>query len=491
MAGVKCVLGIDFGTGGKRAFLVTLKGKILASAVQPSPVIRTPEGYLEQDMNKSVQSGLKAIKEVVEAVPGARILAAAASGVMHGDVLLDKDMSPIVPASMWNCPRSIPQYEFIMSDPGLVAHCLHATGNLPAVRFTITKTMHRAADQILWGKTVRVVTPKDYWNYYLTGQLVQERTDMIGAVGINGEYAEDLIEALGIENKFAPLVSSLHQVGTLRQDVARATGLPGGLPVFAGGGDQECARIGNGIVSEGVVGFTLGTSGVIVAYNHDSVQDPKGLIHYFGDWLMAGCLASGASLNWYLNQLNAETKSNSVTFDQLTAGARSVPAGANGVRFMPLLSGGNHPVRDPEASGAFLGLRVNTSANEMARAVMEGSANEMVMCAKAIGNLNGMPLFTEARLAGGGARDKTGTWPQIFADGIRIPVTANKVSDSSALGAAIIAMVGSDIYPDFPTACANVITLGKTYVPNPDNFQLYDDMSINYQRYMNFLHDGY
>ena len=103
----------------------------------------------------------------------------------------------------------------------------------------------------------------------------------------------------------------------------------------------------------------------------------------------------------------------------------------------------------------------------------------------------GVPPFTQARLAGGGARDKTGIWPQIFADAMGIPVTVNKVSDSSALGAAIIAMVGSEVYPDFTTACANVIKLGKTYEPNHDNFQLYDDMSLNYQRYMNFLHDGY
>lgn len=487
-------VGVDFGTSGTRAFLVNLRGEVLAQATRLSPVTTTKRGFLEQDMSRSARAGVEAVREMMEkAIASGKIdgnkdvIGIGTSGWMHGDVLIDESGDVLAPASMWNCPRSNPQADRISGTPELVDLFLRETGNEPFARMTIIKALHRMEEQPeLWENTDRVMTPKDFWNYYLTGKMRQEPSDVIGAVGRDGNYSSALFRALGLENKFAPLVHPTDIVGGLMADIAEQMGLLAGTPVYAGGGDQLCGRIGNGVVSPGIVGFNLGSSGVTVAYNPGGKSDPTGRIHNFNDWLMACCMASGDSFKWWVERNNEGRNvdqlkpAKPLDFGDLIHSAAGVKPGANGVRFLPFLSGANHPVRDPNVKGGFSGLTMHTTTAEMTRAVLEGVAVEMVKCAKQMESY-GINV-KEARLAGGGARDITGTWPQIFADASGYPVTLNNVEDASGLGAAIIAMVGSGIYPTYSDACKNMISWGKTFNPNPDNASIYSDIARSYYR---------
>ena len=485
------VIGVDFGTTGTRAFLINERGRIVASVVRPSPVITTGQGYLEQDMVHSANAGVEALRELMTKpdVQGKQIAGIGTSGWMHGDVLMGNNPNaaglalwPIANASMWNCGRSLPQYEEIMKRPDLQSLFIESTGNAPAMRFTIIKALHRKSETPdLWSATQHVVTPKDWWNYFLTGTLMQEKSDVIGAVNVKGDgYAQDVFDALGLKNKFATLIDPTDRVGTLRAEIAQVTGLPEGLAVFGGGGDQEGGRIGNSVVTPGIVGFNLGTSGVTTAYNPNKILDPSGFIHYFPQtsdaWFMTCSMASGDSFIWLKNlygELNTVLDFNDIT----DLASRSKP-GANGLVFLPALSeaGGNHPVRAPQATGTLFGLKTHHTARDVARAVMEGVAIEMVICAKMMGDL-GIDI-QEARLAGGGARDISGTWPQIFADALGRRVTLNMEADASGLGAGIIAMVGAGIKPSYQDS--GMFEFGQSFEPNPDNFEIYRALEAQY-----------
>jgi xylulokinase len=446
---------------------------------------------MEQDMVVSASAGVNAIRTLMQqpAARGIEIAGIGTSGWMHGDVLLgnrcfapDLSVGPLANASMWNCDRSLPQYEAIMKYPALQRLFIESTGNVPAMRFTIVKALHRKTETPdLWAATQHVVTPTAWWNYFLTGILAQEKSDVIGAVNVAGNgYANDVFQSLALENKFAPLIDSTDQVGTLRREIAQATGLPEGIPVFGGGGDQQCGRIGNGVVTPGIVGFNLGTSGVTTTYNPDKILDPNGFIHYFPQtsdaWFMMCSMASGDSFNW-LKSLYGEVNT-ALDFNDITDLASRSKPGANGLVFLPALSeaGGNHPVRAPQATGTLFGLKTYHTARDVARAVMEGVAIEMVICAKMMADL-GIDI-QEARLAGGGARDISGTWPRIFADALGKRVTLNMEADASGLGAGIIAMVGAGIKPTF--ADSGMFEFGQSFEPNPDNFEVYRALEEQY-----------
>ncbi|MCX5749676.1 MAG: FGGY-family carbohydrate kinase [Candidatus Saganbacteria bacterium] len=473
------ILGVDFGTHGVRVLPIrvsTTPGqsyKCHTTDAWPCSYKTLPSGFKEQDMVKLADAGCKAIKErITTNIDPKEVLAVSTSGWMHGDVLLGSGaggkLVPIVPASMWDCPRSAPQYESVPKDL-----FVELTGNQPAVRWTIIKALHRMKVQPdIWDATKYVVTPKDWWNYHLTGELRQERSDMIGAIGVDGKYADGLFKALGMANKFALLVNSTNMVGRIIKEAAQLTGLLEGTPVFAGGGDQQCARIGLGVVEAGVAGFNLGTSGVTTAFTSERKRDPEGLIHFFGDWLMACCMSSGGAFDWL-------SKITGLDPDELTQAALKVGPGSEGVRVFPWLSGANHPLRDPGLAGQITGLKSTHGRPHIARAFMEAVAIEMVMCADRMRDFG--TLITRANLAGGGARDNTGTWPQIFADALCVPVTLNAETEASALGAAMIAAVGLGFYPDFKTAAKHMITWGKTFSPNPMNRDIYQEIKHGYE----------
>jgi xylulokinase len=295
------------------------------------------------------------------------------------------------------------------------------------------------------------------------------------------QWSADVLEALDIPAAWLPPThEGPEATGTLSPEAAERTGLAAGTPVVGGGGDQSAQAVGVGAVREGIVALTLGTSGVVFASADAPFVEPQGRLHAFchavpGRWHLMGVMLSAAgSLRWYRDALAPGT-----AYDRLLAPAADVPAGSEGLLFLPYLTGERTPHPDPLARGAFVGLTVRHTQAHLTRAVLEGVAFGL-RDGFALMQQAGLPAPAQVRVSGGGARSPL--WRQILADVLGSELVTVNTTEGAAYGAALLAGVGAGLWPSVEAACDATVAVTGTTSPHADASARYTAVYEQFRR---------
>jgi xylulokinase len=336
-----------------------------------------------------------------------------------------------------------------------------------------------------------VLLPKDYVRYRLTGDLA---TDKAGAAGTllmdikTRDWSAEVLDALDIPAAWLPETHEGPEVtGYVSAEAAEVTRLAAGTPVVGGGGDQAAQALGVGAVEPGIVALTLGTSGVVFASTGEPFVEPEGRLHAFchaapGRWHLMGVMLSAAgSLRWY-----RDTMAPGLDFDALLAPASDVPAGSEGLLFLPYLTGERTPHPDPLARGAFVGLTVRHTQAHMTRAVLEGVAFGLRDSFELIKSV-GLAEIRQVRVSGGGAR--SALWRQILADVLDVELVTVNTTEGAAYGVALLAGVGAGVWPDAAAACQSTVKLTGSTKPQPEAAAGYDEFYAYYRQLYPALKD--
>jgi len=450
-SGVSYFLGIDLGTSGCKTVALGVDGMTLASAEGRYPMSAPRPGWAEQDPDLwwgAVQSSVKLLREQLPS--NARPLGVGATGQMHSLVPLDARLQVIRPAILWCDQRSETEAAKIADKIGSEA-IMRITKNPSRAAFTASKILWlRNNEPDSASRLTHVSLPKDWLIYRLTGRLVTEPSDASGT-GLfdvaRSTWSAEILAGLNLSPTLFPtLLSSDTIVGTVNQSAAAFLGLPSGLPVIAGAGDQAAAAFDAGATSEGVVACNLGTSVALT----ESVSHPvNGVLSHVvpGQWLYLTSAHSGTmALDWW-----SRIAGNGLVSDIVHKASSSV-SGANGARFVPLLLGSRDKT-GRNSAGSFHHLRADHEPSDLARAVLEGIALEIRRIAE---NLPSADTTNEKwRVFGGGSRGAL--FVQIVADVLQKPlqIIANA---SSARGAARLLGTALEIpIPDVATARARII----------------------------------
>src|SRR5450631_714866 len=440
-------LGIDVGTGGSRALLVDERGAVRAgyTALHEDMHMERPQ-WAEQ----RPQNWWDAVVDAIRGVPakagvsGAAVKGIGLSGQMHGLVILDEAHEVIRPSLIWCDQRSQAQVDFVNAKIGR-ENVLRYTANPVLTGFTLPKLLWvRDNEPANFERVRQMLLPKDYVRFRLTGEFATEVSDASGTSVfdvVKRRWSYEMMDGLGLDRAILPRCYESSEVtGAITAEVAALTGLQAGTPVVGGGGDQASSAVGNGIVEEGIVSCTLGTSGVVFAHMEKVAYDPAGRVHTFchavrDKWHVMGVTqGAGLSLQWFRNQLAP-----GVDYDALTAEAAQSPAGAQGLFWLPYLMGERTPHLDATARGGFVGLTARQKRPDLIRAVIEGVSFSLADCLEII---EGMGVAVESvRVSGGGAQ--SAFWRQMLADIFAKKVVTLETQEGSAHGAALLALAGS------------------------------------------------
>ena len=485
---MKYWLGIDIGTGGSRALLVRADGTVACgvTAAHEDILMHRPL-WAEQRPENWWSAVCQATREVL-AKAGARgeeIACIGLSGQMHGLTLLDGSDEVVRPALIWCDQRSQEQVDWINAKAG-TAMVLEQTANPVLTGFTAPKLLWvRDHDPASYERARRMLLPKDYIRFCLTGEYVSEVSDASGTAlfdVVGRRWATPLIDRLGIDSSILPdVVESPALAGSVSASAAGKTGLAQGTPVVGGGGDQAASAVGNGIVESGLVSCTIGTSGVVFSHLDAAAYDPEGRVHTFchavpGRWHVMGVTqGAGLSLQWFRNHLatslGAEAaERGSDIYDLLTDEAARVPAGSEGLLWLPYLMGERTPHLDPFARGGWIGLTAKHTRAHLVRSILEGVAYSLNDCLGIVESLGAE--VAAVRGSGGGA--KSAVWRRILAGVFDKPIATLQTQEGSAYGAALLALVGSGEYGSVEEACRNVIVEQGREAPDPSLRSVYE-----------------
>lgn len=473
------LLGIDVGTTGSKAVLIDTEGVVRASATTEYPMYTPKPLWSEQNPSDWWSATITSIRRVLsEGDAASQVAGVGLTGQMHGLVLLDAAGEVLRPCIMWNDQRTAPQCAAITEQVG-AENVLRLTGNPVLPGFTAPKLVWvRENEPEVYARIAKVLLPKDYVRYRLTGGFFSEVSDASGTslfdVG-NRRWSDEMLRALDVPREWLPEVTE-SPVASARvsAEAARETGLLEGTPVVGGGGDQAAQAVGTGIVAEGVVSATLGTSGVVFAASETYRVEPQGLLHAFchavpGQWHLMGVMLSAAgSFRWYRDTLGDVEKARAAetgrdAYDLLTEAAAGVAPGCEGLIFLPYLTGERTPYPDPNARGVFFGLTLRHGKAHLTRAVLEGVAYGLLDSLELMRAL-GLSI-EQVRVSGGGAR--SALWRQILADVFNTPIVTVNVTEGAAYGAALLAGVGAGVYPSVAAACERAIRLTGETQPGP------------------------
>lgn len=404
------------------------------------------------------------------------------SGQMHGLVLLDEQNNVLRNAILWNDTRTTKQCRDI--DAKLGSKLLDITRNAALEGFTLPKILWvQENEPELFAKAARFVLPKDYLRYRMTGQVQMEISDAAGTLLLNvpeGQWSEEIAATFGLPAGFCPpLVGSTENTGSLQPEFAAESGLSAGTKVFGGGADNACGAVGAGIVRKGDALCSVGTSGVVLTYEEDKNKDFAGKVHFFNHahpgafYAMGVTLAAGYSLSWFKESLAPE-----LSFDELLKPVGDIAPGSEGLLFTPYLVGERTPHADSVIRGSFIGLSGTHRREHLARAVMEG----ITFSLQESFDLFGAAGIEVERVISIGGGAKNPVWLQMQADIFGKPVVALKNEQGPAMGAAMMAAVGSGWFGSLKECADAFIGYAKTYEPIPANVEKYARLFKLYQQ---------
>ncbi|UCB44442.1 MAG: xylulokinase [Spirochaetota bacterium] len=492
------MIGIDVGTTGLKAILTSPEGKIVADATESYPLYTPQTNWFEQNPEDWWQAAVTSINKILDNsdVKSEEIAGVGLSGQYHGAVLIDKNSHVIRPCIMWNDQRTEKQSNDIVQSVGK-EKLMKIASTSGAPYFTACKLLWvRDNEPDNYERVFKLLLPKDYIRLRLTGEYATEVTDASGTLFLDinkRKWSSEMARLLDVDASILPnLYESQEVTGKISKIAAEQTGLKSGTPVAGGGGDQACAAVGNGIVEEGLVSYSIGTSGVIYAATKHSKTEQLGRLNIFchavpGQWCLLACVNSAAgSLQWFVDnfaeseKLEAANKKMSV-FEILEQNASKIPPGSDRLFFLPYLAGERHPHTDPYAKGVFFGLHSGHGKTHAVRAILEGVAFSFRDCLEVIEE-KGLAI-REIRATGGGAKSRL--WLQIQVNTSDQPiVTMRSDQGGAAFGAAILASVGTGVYGDLKEACEQLVMPGEVLKPDPE-------MADKYNGYFNFYRSLY
>jgi xylulokinase len=470
-------LGVDTSTTSSKVLLIDEAGAVIAFASSPHTQQTPRPLWSEQDPQEWWQAVCVSIRSVLKkaGIKAETIAGIGLTGQMHGLVLLDDAGKVLRPAILWNDQRTQAQCDEIHWRIGREKF-IEITGNVALTGFTAPKILWvKENEPEIYAKAAHVLLPKDFVRYKLTGDFAMDKADGSGTVLFDlkeRDWSDEVLSALGILRSWMPPVYEGPQItGYLTPAAAVATGLKAGTPVMAGGGDQAAQAVGVGAVKPGIIGLTVGTSGVVFATTPSALIEPEGRLHSFchavpGMWHFMGVMLSAAgSLQWF-----RDTLAPGMSFDDLLKEADSVPAGSEGLQFLPYLSGERTPHPDPLARGAFIGLTLRHGRAHMTRAVLEGVAFGLKDIFTLIQQA-GLDEIRQVRASGGGI--KSPLWRQILASVLEAELITVDVVEGAAYGAALLAGVGDGVWSNVATACKDVVRLAEITKPNEGQVVIY------------------
>jgi xylulokinase len=502
---VSVTLGIDIGTSGTKTLAIDEKGTILASASAEYPCSHPRPGWSEQDPALWWDATVETLKAVLAAGKfGPRDVAGIGlSGQMHGSVFLDEAGKVIRPALLWNDQRTAAECREIEDRAGGREALVRMVANPALTGFTAPKLLWvRKNEPANWDRVRQVLLPKDYIRYRLTGTYATEVSDASGTLMLDvasRRWSRELLGKLEIDPALLPPCYESPEVsGQVGEVGAAATGVPKGTPVVGGGGDQPAGAVGTGIVRQGVVSATMGTSGVVFAHADQLGFDPLGRLQRGchavpGAWHVMGVvLSAGGSFQWFRNELGkaevAMAKQQGIDpYYLLTAEAALAGPGAEGLFFLPYLTGERTPHFDPDAKGGWVGLTVRHGRPHMIRAVLEGATFAMRDSLELIREMG--VAIDQVRLSGGGARNPL--WRQIQADIYGCDTHTLNSTEGPAFGVALLAQVGTGGFSSVPEACdATIRTVESTSV-DPKVKSFYDQAYSIYGKLYRDLRESF
>ncbi len=468
-------IGVDLGTSAVKLLLVDETGKILNSVTKDYPLSFPQPGWSEQnpaDWWKAVQHG---ILQLTEHTDKSQIRGIGVGGQMHGLVALDEKDAVIRPAILWNDGRTAEETEYLNTVIG--KEKLSAlTGNIAFAGFTAPKLLWmQKHEPENFKRIAKIMLPKDYINYRLTGVHACDYSDASGMLLLDVEHkcwSKEMLEICSLrEDQMPRLFESFQVIGTIQGFVSGALGLPRDCVVVAGAGDNAAAAVGTGVVGEGGCNISLGTSGTLFISSKRFGVDPNNALHAFahadGGWHLMGCMLSAASCNkWLCEEILKTTdyagEQVDITPDKL---------GRNRVFFLPYLMGERSPINDTDARACFLGMSMDSSRADLVQAVLEGVAfaiRDSLEVAKSLG-----VTPERSKLCGGGARSPL--WRRILANVLDLPLDIPQTEEGPGYGGAMLAMVGCGVYPTVQACAEALVRVTDTVEPEKELAARYEE----------------
>ncbi len=398
---------------------------------------------------------------------------------MHGLVALDQDDNVIRSAILWNDGRTAEETEWLNTVIGK-ERLSALTANIAFVGFTAPKLLWlRKHEPENFARIAKIMLPKDYISYRLTGVHACDYSDASGMLLLDVEHrrwSAEMLEICGVtEAQMPKLFESFEVIGTVKPEIARTLGLPENVMVVAGAGDNAAAAVGTGVVGEGGCNISLGTSGTVFISSERFGVDPNNALHAFahadGSWHLMGCMLSAASCNkWFCEEILN-------TSDYAAEQEHIAKLGENRVFFLPYLMGERSPINDTDARGTFIGLSMDTTRADMVQAVLEGVAfaiRDSFEVAKGLGI-----RIDRSMLCGGGA--KSPLWRTILANVLNIPLDIPQTEEGPGYGAAMLAMVGCGAYESVAACAGALVRVTETVEPDGELAAKYEAQYHKFQ----------
>ena len=514
---MRYVLGLDLGTSSLKAVLVDERGAIVASATRSYAIQNPHPGWAEQNPEHWWQAACAAIAALLHeaAIAGDSVVAVGVGGQMHGTVLLDAAGTVLRPAIIWADSRTIAEARDAQATLAALGLLQRLGGGVSPGFMLASLIWCREHEPELWKRVKTALLPKDYLRYRLTGVLASDASDGSAVPAIDlatGAWSEETFAALNLPSSLMPpLLDSAEPAGTLSAGVAAQCGLRPGTPILCGGSDQAMAAIGSGLLYPGSLLVSISTGGQLVAPvavpivvveqglrtvchalparvadGGEGPRQPASAPLQDGGAPAKRSASSGAFQGGYLAHsatlgagLSAHWLREILYQDQgegrdirLVADAAQAPAGSGGLLFLPYLAGERSPLLDAQASGAFVGLRLEHRRPHMARAALEGIAFSL---RHALESMRGAGVDTRHTILTGGLAQST-LMRQILATVLETSLRPLASAEQSALGSALLAAVYAGFFSGLDEACARAVHYEPMVDPVTAQIQMYGEL---------------
>lgn len=472
---MKYFIGIDLGTSSVKVILLNSEGQVVSSVTKDYPLYFPHDGWSEQNPEDWYNEAISALGELLESKDKENVASISFSGQMHGLVMLDKNDNVIRPAILWNDSRSFKETDTLNENKSFL---LDSTGNIAFAGFTLPKLLWvKENEPENYGKIAKIMLPKDYLAYRLTGELCTDVSDASGTLYFdvkNRKWSENILNKFGIKKEFLPKVLESDETsGYLKTELAEKFGL-GKVAVSIGAGDNAASAIGMGAVKDGDCNISLGTSGTIFTVSDSYNCDRKNAIHAFCSagrnyHYMACILSAAVCCNWWVEKILRD--------DYSAVLSQENKLGENNVLFLPYLMGERSPLNDTDIRGMFYGLSLNTEKDEMTLAVLEGVAFSLRHNMDIIRNLG---VKTEkSTICGGGTKNKL--WLKIIASILNVELVIRKNQDGGALGSAMLGAKCVLSKEDYAILESKVYEVEETIKPDKALSEKYEE---KYQKWL-------
>jgi xylulokinase len=475
-------IGIDLGTSSVKLILMSEKGEIVKSAVREYPLSFPHPGWSEQNPGDWKEAVLDGMRELTSGVDKAQIRGIGTGGQMHGLVVLDENDEVIRPAILWNDGRTEEEAEYLNSVIGK-NRLSEYTGNIAFAGFTAPKLLWmRKHEKENFERIRKIMLPKDYINYILTGVHATDYSDASGMLLLdvkNRCWSREMTDICGIREEQLPkLCESFAPIGFIKEDIAKSVGLTNSVTVVAGAGDNAAAAVGTGTVGEGRCNISLGTSGTIFISSSSFHVDGANALHSFchadGRWHLMACMLSAASCNkWFCEEIL-----NSGDYAELQKNITDDSLGRNSVFFLPYLMGERSPLNDTSARSAFIGMSMDTTRSDMVQAVLEGVAfalRDSFETARSMG-LD----IKRSTVSGGGSKSRL--WLRILASVLDVELDIPASVEGPGMGGAMLGMVGCGEYSSVDEASERIVGIRERILPERELVERYNDRYSSFSK---------